>query len=151
MAFLDSRAHTRHGRGLPGRRDGFTLIELMFCLAIIGVLSSIAIPMATKAMMRTKRSEAYLGLGGIHTAQVAYFTEMGTYGTSFEDIGFHFDGATHIGPDRIDANYYRFDMTTFPDGNIANGNFSVTATADLAPGDAIFDILLIENNVMVKN
>ncbi len=148
MASLDSRAHTR---GLPGRRDGFTLVELIFCLAIIGILSSIAIPMATKVMMRTKRSEAYMGLGGIHTAQSAYYAEMGGYGSTFADIGFQFAGATVIAPDEIDAHHYRFEMTTFADGTIPNGNFSATATADLVPGDAIFDILLIENTVIVKN
>ena len=143
------RSSRRSSRSSSGR-TGFTLIELMFCVALIGILASIALPYMTKFRLRSQRSEAYMGLGGVHTAQIAYYAEMGGYGATFDDIGFHFDGATTISPDEIDGHHYRFEMDVFAQGPNPSGNFSVTATADLIPGDAIFDILLIENNVIVK-
>jgi len=58
---------------------GFTLIELMISVAIIGVLAGIAIPAFSLYQMRSKRSEAYTNLEGIRTVQIAYFAEFGSY------------------------------------------------------------------------
>jgi len=58
---------------------GFTLIELMIVVAIIGFLSVIAVPNFFKFLAKAKRSEAYMNLGSIYTAQKAYWAEHGTY------------------------------------------------------------------------
>ena len=52
-------------------RAGFTLIELLIALAITGVMASMAVPRMTNFMLRAKRSEAYMALKGVHTAQTA--------------------------------------------------------------------------------
>lgn len=58
---------------------GFTLVELMISVAIIGVLAGIAIPAFSLYQMRSKRSEAYTNLDGIRKVQTAYFAEFGSY------------------------------------------------------------------------
>jgi prepilin-type N-terminal cleavage/methylation domain-containing protein len=58
---------------------GFTLIELMIAVAIIGILASIAIPSFRTHQLRSKRSEAYANLGGLSRTQTAYFSEYGIY------------------------------------------------------------------------
>jgi type IV pilus assembly protein PilE len=54
-----------------GRRSsrGFTLIEVMIVVAIIGILAAIAIPQYTQYIYRTKRTEALTMLGTIKIAQ----------------------------------------------------------------------------------
>ena len=66
-------------RPQPLRRDGFTLIELMIVVAIIGILSAIAIPNFIQFQLRSKTSEVKTNIAGIRTAQDAYFSEFGTY------------------------------------------------------------------------
>ena len=61
------------------KREGFTLIELMIVVAIIGILAAIAIPNFIKFQLRAKAGEAKVNLAGIRTAEESYFAEAGTY------------------------------------------------------------------------
>lgn len=61
------------------RREGFTLIELMIVVAIIGILSTIAIPDFLKMQAKSKQAEAKMNLGGVYVAQIAYFAEWSTF------------------------------------------------------------------------
>ena len=60
-------------------RKGFTLIELMVAIAIIGVLVAIAIPNFLKYEARSKQSEAKMNLGSLGTSAEAFYAEKDTY------------------------------------------------------------------------
>ena len=67
---------------------GFTLIELMIVVAIIGIMAAIAIPNFISYMCKSKQSEAKTNLGAISTSQEAYAAETNSYSSSFSTIGF---------------------------------------------------------------
>lgn len=130
---------------------GFTLIELMIVVSIIGVIGSIAIPSLQKYVYRAQRNEAYVNLNGIFKAQKTFQAENGSYGTSFDDIGFEILGSQQIDPTTIQSNYYTYTLETFDVDGVVNANYSAVATGDLDPSDAMLDIIMIESGLIIQN
>jgi type IV pilus assembly protein PilA len=98
-------------------KKGFTLIELMIVVAIIGILAAIAIPNFMNYQCKAKQSEAKSALGSIKTQQVAYFAEYDTFATSTDQVGFSIDS---------DARYTYSIAAATP-----TTNFTATATANI--------------------
>ena len=70
------------------RQSGFTLVELMVVVAIIGLLSAVAIPNFKKYQAKSKISEAKLQLSSLYTAQQAFFSDFNMYGQCLRYMGF---------------------------------------------------------------
>ena len=75
-------------------QKGFTLIELMIVVAIIGILAAIAIPNFLRYQAQSRQAEAKTNLGGVFVAQTSYYGEQSRYGC-FQEIGFALAGASN--------------------------------------------------------
>jgi len=73
---------------------GFTLVELMVVVAIVGVLSAVAIPNFKTYQAKAKTTEAKLQLGAIYTAENAFFSEFDNYATCLSVMGFAPSGSS---------------------------------------------------------
>lgn len=98
---------------------GFTLIEVMITVAIIGILASIAVPMYNQYLSKTYRSDAYSALERMATKQEELMLRKngGGYETTVTNIG---------GPDTKNG-YYKLSVISATDSG-----FSLQADAVLA-------------------
>ena len=71
-----------------GRQSGFTLVELMVVVAIIGLLSAVAIPNFKKYQAKSKISEAKLQLSAAYTAEQSFFSDFNMYHNCLPYMGF---------------------------------------------------------------
>jgi type IV pilus assembly protein PilA len=69
------------------RNRGFTLIELMIVVAIIGLLAALAIPNFIRFQAKARQSEARSTLRAIFTAERGYYADKLAYCTSFDTVG----------------------------------------------------------------
>ena len=77
-------------------KAGFSLVELMIVVAIIGVLAALAVPRFQTFQAKAKQAEAKSNLSHIYTLEQAYFGDASTY-TDTTGIGFATQGRVRYG------------------------------------------------------
>jgi len=100
-------------------KRGFTLIELMIVVAIIGILAAIAIPNFLRFQAKSKQSEAKANLKGLFTAQRSQYQEFDRYLTANGELGFN--------PERGNRYWYQLAAGTY---QIRSAVTSTSTTAD---------------------
>jgi type IV pilus assembly protein PilA len=132
------------------KREGFTLIELMIVVAIIGILAAIAIPNFLRFQLRSKAGEGKVNLAAIRTAEEGYFAEFSTYVNasvlSPVDVGV-LDVAKKNWTDRSGFNemgwgpegdvYYTYGVTVGPSGGPPFDHYTAEAFSDIDDNDVI--------------
>jgi len=96
------------------KNKGFTLIELMIVVAIIGILAAIAIPNFMMFLAKTKRSEVKYNLEAIFKCEIAHFAEYNAYSNSFSTIRWRPDGKIYYYTFTMGAEYYGLPVATNP-------------------------------------
>jgi prepilin-type N-terminal cleavage/methylation domain-containing protein len=105
-------------------RAGFTLMELMIVVVIVGVLAAIAIPAFSGYVQRSRTTEAFRMLGEIRQRQESYRVEFGRYCGNLGWNPAAYGSASQLQPwNNVDANWAQLGVT--PDG-LLRFQYSVT-------------------------
>lgn len=70
------------------KQAGFTLIELMVVVVIVGILAMVAYPSYQNSVLKTRRADGQALLMSIVNAEERYFTKNNTYTTDMTDLGY---------------------------------------------------------------
>ncbi|TDK68733.1 type IV pilin protein [Sapientia aquatica] len=68
------------------QQRGFTLIELMIVIVIIGVLAAIAIPAYNSSIQKSRRTDAKNGLLDLATREEKFYSQTNTYSSAMSDL-----------------------------------------------------------------
>lgn len=106
------------------KQSGFTLIELMVTIVILGIILAIAVPSYRGHVMKAKRVEAFTALTHIASLEEQYFSENRSYTELPDDLGLPvLSGSSRQTP--VDNDNYKIWMGL----NANQGGFALVATA----------------------
>ena len=104
---------------------GFTMVELMVVVLIVGILAAVAVPLMSGRVDASKWSEAKAAMGTIASALRAYAAETGGFSSKpdLSDIG--------ISDNELDGTYFTHDAYAITSASASNGqvSFVITCTA----------------------
>lgn len=129
---------------------GFTLVELMMVIAIIGILAVIAIPSYQNYVQRGFRADAIADLEKVMSASTQFYTENRTYTTTIGSGGLGFPGGASFNTreDRYSITLGLCDNPANPGNNLTIAQ-CVEATATPSSVQA-FDGILRVNTLGLK-
>lgn len=111
--------------------SGFTLIELMVTVIIVGILAAVAFPSYSRYMTQTRRSDAQIILTQIANRQEKHFAECNTYVTSMTNANTCAGGGLGFASAQSPDGHYQVTLTA---GNLANDGVSTPTCAALTCG-----------------
>lgn len=114
------------------RLGGFTLIELMIAVAIVGILVRLAYPVYTQSVLRSHRTDAKSALLDLASREERYFSTANAYTDQAPTLGYASTATvTPAAPMQIlsgSTAYYQMSVV-FSAPSASNANWTFTATA----------------------
>lgn len=129
---FESRASTLAPAGRTRRAAGFTLIEVMIVVAIVGILAAVALPAYQDYVMRGRLVDAHNGLAAMRADMERFYQDNRTYASV---------GTTFISPCKVDESKRKIGSFTLScDGDPSSTAFKLKAEGSGATNGFVFTV-----------
>ena len=122
------------------RQAGYTVMDVMVVVVIMGVLASIGLNQYNKYIARSRRPETVVAFRAIASAQREYLLTHGTFAGTFSELGFNIERGAMISPTEIQGFSYNYRILQ-DDGP---RSWYVVATGNI-DGDPFPDVIAASN------
>lgn len=120
------------------REQGFSLVEVLLVVLIVGIIAAMAIPAYQKGMWAAENGSAFGTMRTINSTQVSFYTQNSRFGRLAEINAALGNGVGTVVGDRLVRGKYVFEMSPIaPTDQELRTEYLISATRDV-PGDVVY-------------
>ena len=132
------------------KQSGFSLIELLLVLVIIGVLATITFPFLYSAKQAAENKSAFASLRTISSGQVGFFSQNGRFARLDELNSAQMNGLGTVTSNVLKRDKFTFTMTpSVPTDAQLRSGYSITVTKAVAGSEVPYVISLNQSGQIV--
>ena len=132
---------------------GFTLIELMIVVVVIGILAAVAVPAYFNHILRSRQADAYHNMLDIKAAQEMVYSLENAYAGPYTPFATANTFTKMLSFNYADTKYYRYSVATTASSSafvaLAEGKFRKLAGNEICIGDD-YDPCMVLNSGSLK-
>lgn len=135
---------------MKNNEKGFSLIELLLVVVIIGIVAALAVPAFQKGIWAAENGNAFAAMRTINSTQVSFFSQNGRFG-NLREVNRIIGGSigTEVG-DRLVRGKYVFEMAPLvPTPDELRHGFEIIAKREM-PGEITYQYELTQNGEILQ-
>jgi len=131
---------------IRGKNEGFSLIELLIVVVVIGVIAALAVPMLQKGILASENGNTFASMKTIASTQMSFYSQNGRFGR-LREINNLLSGSIGAPSGTDDINRGKFVLSMVPaaptDAELKDG-YTITATRSVTGEGVIYEYELTQ-------
>lgn len=130
---------------LRGRNSGFSLIELLIVVTVIGIIAALAVPMLQKGVRASENGNVFASMRTISSTEVSFYSQNGRFGR-LNEINNILSGSigTPSGNDVIRGKFVLSMVPATPTDTELKNGYTIIATRNISGEGVVYEYQLTQ-------